>query len=536
MNASYKFRVTSGWEHRVRLNLFFWFGLAAFALLVTGYLIASNPFVLGMLVVGLAWLVLLPYHTPIAACVAVATFGSALIVPLFPGRPYWWEFAALLAWTGMLVTLSLRRYEPGFWGNLRRHWVLFAGILGYCAVLLVTMAVHGVGLRILGTDQMGGRSYIQQLSCAIFPVLFLAFRMDAKLITRLFMLQLLLSATYLVSDFVFSFAPQELFVLLQFFELPGDALNFEMQNMRFGVRRFQSLAIVGQALIFALMLRFHLRDFLGVRGFVLLPLALGIMSLGLASGHRMMLVIVGLTVAFCAFTQKFLTVKNALVTLCLAVLTLVAAYQFARETPLAVQRALSVLPGIDIDNQSLSDGAGTMETRRTLRQVGWQLVPQYLWLGRGFGMSSAVDFSSLWDPTGVTSHVNTGKFYNGPIGLLVNTGLFGTLFMFVFLGASTWIAVRMMFRLRRIGCDDTFTRMCSVLTGLWMANVVVFIFLHGDSEHALKSFALQAGLLMVCNIQLEKVRRGRADSPAASTRWAESGGDTLPESAGERSA
>jgi hypothetical protein len=94
--------------------------------------------------------------------------------------------------------------------------------------------------------------------------------------------------------------------------------------------------------------------------------------------------------------------------------------------------------------------------------------------------------------------VAIGRFYNGVVGLLVNTGIFGTAFMLLFLGAGTVLALKIMLLLRAHGCEDNFERVCSVVSGLWMANVIAFLFLHGDSEYAMKTFSLHAGMLLTC--------------------------------------
>ena len=49
------------------------------------------------MVTGLAWVMLLPYHAQVSFSLAMVTFSSAFLLPMLPGRPYLWEFAALLA-------------------------------------------------------------------------------------------------------------------------------------------------------------------------------------------------------------------------------------------------------------------------------------------------------------------------------------------------------------------------------------------------------------------------------------------------------
>ena len=85
---------------------------------------------------------------------------------------------------------------------------------------------------------------------------------------------------------------------------------------------------------------------------------------------------------------------------------------------------------------------------------------------------------------------------------MVNTGLIGTCFMLLFLLASTVVATKVILHLRKHGVDDDFSRVSCIIACLWMANVVAFILLHGDSEYAMKTFSLQAGLLITCQYML----------------------------------
>lgn len=495
--------LANAFDRRVRLGQIFWFGVIGVVAVLMGYLLALSPLLVFIMLGGLGLLITLPYHSRIAAYLSVATFSSALILPYFPGRPYMWEFAGLLAWSGLLITVSLRQFAPNFGDQIRRHRWLFLGLFGYCLVLLVTMFYRGIGFRSLGTEMTGGRFYFQQLVCAVFPLLFVMLRLDEKTLTRLFIVQCLLASTYLVSDFIFSIAPRALFFLLQFFELPGDAINFEGQARVLGLRRWQSLYIVSTAVLYLMFVRFRLRDFFGFKGVILVPLALGIFGAGLLSGHRFIVFMITTVVFVIAITQRFINFKNGLVSVVALLLGLFIAYGYADQMPLAAQRALSILPGIDVRSEARSDALATLDTRKMLRELGWRMVPEYMWVGRGFGQPGT-DYSLYWDSSSLSFHLNQGRFFNGFIGLLVNTGLFGTTFMLTFLLVGSKLAFEIIARIRRNQYEDTFSRVATVLASLWVANVTSFLFLHGDSEYAAKTFSLQAGLLLTCNRLLAK--------------------------------
>ena len=108
---------------------------------------------------------------------------------------------------------------------------------------------------------MGGRIYLQQIVSAVLPVLLVINPLSERILVRLFAVQCLMSVTYLVSDFIFSFGGGPLFDLLLFLELPGDGMNFELQSLRFGIRRFQSLFLFTQGMLLLLWVKRPFRDY-----------------------------------------------------------------------------------------------------------------------------------------------------------------------------------------------------------------------------------------------------------------------------------
>lgn len=506
--------ISSTIDHRLKFQQLFWAGMIGLGALLAGYYLAINSLLVALGILGTLALMTLPYHSKLSISLSVATFSSALIVPLFPGRPYVWEFAALLGWSGIIITVCMRQYAPNVFAVLREHRWLLLGVAGYCVVLVATMAYRGFGLRILGSEQMGGRYYFQQLTCAIFPFLFILCRPSEKMLTRLLIWQCLLTSTYLISDFVLSKAPDALFFLLQFFELSGDAVNFELQANRLGIRRFQSFYVVSTGFFYLLLIKYNLREFYSTKAFYLVPTAILTVAVGTLSGHRYLSVVVLGVLILSAYAERFFSMKNTSVSVAILVVGLAFAYAVSDRLPLAAQRAIAFLPGATIDAQAKIDAENTLEVRRILRKIGMDMMPQYFWIGRGFGVAT-VDYSLQWDPTTVTSHVNLGRFFNGLVGLMVNTGVFGTAFMFMFLGWGTLVAARVMKFLRTTECEDEFLRVCKLVASLWIANVLAFLFLHGDSEFALKTFSIQSGILLTCYHHVKTRQASRSVQGAA---------------------
>lgn len=498
-------------QSRHQFNLLLGYAVGALALLLAAIMLAANLYLVALALAGVGWLVTLPYHARLSAVLATTTFSAAFILPFVPGRPFIWEAAAVLGWSGVAVLILLRRYPSDLRETLYRNRWIFLGVGVYCLTLLFIMHQRGFGLRVLGAGTaMGGRLYLQQLVCAIFPLLFCLLRMEEKTLVRLLLIQWLLSTTYFVSDFAFTFGGWAT-PFLYFFELPADAINFEGQAYQFGIRRFQSFQNAGLGLMFFLLARYKLRDFFGRPGWWLLPLFTAVFAVSLLSGHRTIVFYITGTLLMLALAQRFFTARTLILAPLSAALVLMLVYTQADHLPLAAQRAISFLPGIRIDPAAALDAAKTLEGRKWLRMAGTQLIPQYLWVGRGFTRYADIHLEPL-DLDGVTAHVQQGVFYNGFIGLMVNTGLPGTLGMGLVILGGTWLALRVLRLVRRLGPDLILCRVASILGGFWVVSVLFFLFLHGDAELALKSFALQLGTLIMAE-RLLRQRAALAEEP-----------------------
>ena len=112
-------------EGALRLQKLLVFSIISLLVLVLGYTLADDAFFAAFAFGGLAWLILMPYHATLSVVCAVATFSTALILPFFPGRPFIWEAAALLGWTGCVLVFSFRQYRDEMWDSIFEHkWML----------------------------------------------------------------------------------------------------------------------------------------------------------------------------------------------------------------------------------------------------------------------------------------------------------------------------------------------------------------------------------------------------------------------------
>lgn len=493
----------SGMELERQFTHAFWLLGALIVAAFCGMLLAlsGNALAVLFLFVPVAWLVLLPYHAELVIIFGTALFNTAFIVPYMAGRPFLWEGIGILGWTGLVVTLALREQAPNTGHRIRRNWVLLLGLVLYAAVLIETMYFRGVGIKALGSAQIGGRIYFQQLITAIFPILFVVKPPSERLLIRLFLIQCALSVSFVVADLAFAYASGPFFQLLNFLELPTDGVNFENQAQSGGIRRFQSLGFMAGGMLSILWIKNPIKSYFSQRGFILWPLSLVIFVAGLWSGHRILVYISFMTLMTLAWSQRLFTVFRAATMFATLGVLYALLFFFCRELPLSGQRAISFIPGIDVDPIASYDAWITANGRRLVRNAGWEESKKYRWLGRGF---SKQKYADEFYPDQTYMWVDWGIFFNGTVGTLVNLGVPGALSFLFFLIGGTRCAVRIVGYVRRNDLNDDLARLGCVVSGAWLAQTFSFIFVHGDSEFALRTFALPAAFLITCDYWLQK--------------------------------
>ena len=281
-------------------------------------------------------------------------------------------------------------------------------------------------------------------------------------------------------------------------------------------RQFQSLFLLSLGLLSILWVWRPLRDYANKSALWFLPLSGACFALGLLGGHRALVMLVVIALVVCLWAQRFFTIQRILIFLFLSAFSYLLLKVYVQELPLAAQRTLSPIPGMEVDRMAREDGDATMDGRSQLRRAGWIAAQDYMWLGRGFGKNP--DTSLYFYRYDMAYYfVDNGIFFNGTIGLLVNTGVPGLFFFFVILAGGTVLMFRILGHIREVGAEDTFLRTSCVLAGLWAAQAGSFVFLHGDSEYALRTFALHASMLMACDWRIQVRKRAEQQESSVTT-------------------
>src|ERR1035437_6598915 len=145
-----------------------------------GVTLADEPYLVFAGLAGLLYVSTLAVNAPVLAWLVIALQPAALIVPFFPGRPFWWELCALLVWPSLLAFFLVNRQKLAELQFDRLEKRALLALLGYVGVLVVLMMYRGVGFRALGGGQMGGRFYIQQVILSMVPILLVVANLSRK--------------------------------------------------------------------------------------------------------------------------------------------------------------------------------------------------------------------------------------------------------------------------------------------------------------------------------------------------------------------
>lgn len=467
-----------------------------------GYNIPENPVFPVIVLSFAAYVLTLGDNARWLAWGVIAFYSAALIFPGVPGRPFFWEACAAAAWPSLFVHLGMRRMNFSEIGFSRLERRVLITLVIYLSTLVVLMLVHGVGFRAFGGEQMGGRFYVQQIVLGAVPLLFLVVPWTRRGLLKAFLIGASLTLTYVVSDFalIYGFSSAAGRLLLAFFELPTDAVHFFYGYEFNGLRRFQSFSFVGMAGILCVLIWMPLRDILGRRGVIALPLLMGALLLGLASGHRTALVqTVGTLVVLGLIQRIYTPLRISLLAIAMVVGTAVL-YSQAERLPMGVQRAVSFLPGIQVDAVAAEDAYATLRDRLAVLQLAWRDLPKYALLGRGFGMERLDQRTAGQFDDGILIGYQNGLFPNGTLGLLLKTGVIG------FLSAATYVflisvaGIRLVRRIAVIPEERRgyFERFCETVVAHWFSTVGFFFFLHGEAGTFMTVVTLYSSLILVC--------------------------------------
>jgi hypothetical protein len=492
-------------------------GLCLPLAVLLGYFLAqpleSGSIAVVVLVLSLlSFPLLMKWHHPI-----VILCWNVTANPLFlPGRPALW---ALVGLTSFFFAIIARSVNP------HRRFIRVPSItkplVFLTAVVMATaFLTGGIGLRAMGSERFGGKSYFYIFAAVASYFAFTSHRIPphrAGLYVSMFFLS---GLTALIGNVAFAAGPP--FNFLTAFFVPDP----DVANLAVGVRispevvRFGTLAVAGFAVYCWLLTRYGLRGIFELRrpwrGFLLLLALVGC----LISGFRTYVVSIALVFA-CVFYFEGL-MRTRLLPILVAVLLVAGLVVLpqAEKLPLMVQRALSFVPAIAVDPIAKEGARASTEWRVEMWKEALPQVPKYLLKGKGYVINPSDLFMaqvSVHHGFGIQAAgaLVAGDYHNGPLSVLIPFGIFGLIGFVWFLVAS----LRLLYYYYQFG-DPALQRINTFFLGAFVAKALSFTIIYGSFSSDLYGFLGLVGLSVSLNGAPQDCPE-RETSPAALTVFPE---------------
>jgi hypothetical protein len=373
-----------------------------------------------------------------------------------------------------------------------------------CGYIAFTFLCHPVGIRALGAETMGGRTYFTIFIslCAYWVIVHLP--ESYKSVTKI-PIWLLVSASFsaLICAIVYIFPSITPYI---WFFYGGIDISAYLGSLNAAesepeLRRLFALAPFGVILIQTLSAYYPPRKILSPARWQFYLFALGFAVI-LASGFRNFLAIALGSLALAAWFHSGWrgVVVGGTIGGALLVLLIFGQGRFF-DLPLTAQRALGSLPGKwdESIKEQVKISNARLDWWRQVIEEG--TVVNNWWIGDGFGVSER-DFASIAGGKVAFNDAATitGSFHNGPLTTIRAAGVFGLILFYALMIAAAVSSVRCVRR-----CRGTPLLSAAIFLAIQLVwTPVHFTFLFGDYSSQLPEHMFLVGLLILVRRMSER--------------------------------
>ncbi len=447
---------------------------------------------------SLALLLLFPFLLKHHHLILALTWNSALFVFFLPGSPPA-GFVMVFISLGASVLIRTINKQASFTNvkELTGPLVCLA-----CVVVVTAMARGGVGFRFLGGESNGGKQTIFILA-AIVGYFAFSIRPTSLVRAPLFSALFALGATTQIVASLVQLAGGPLDFLTMFFNI--DLLSYQLASGPNSFARYAGLSRACLAIVGFILLRYGIRGTLDIGKPFRLLFFLGATFLTLFGGFRSGIIFVVMLLSALFFLEGLWRTKWAVIMSGFAVVLLVAIVVFSRQLPLQIQRSLAFLP-VDISPDARLDADQSSEWRIDIWKAVLPEVPQYLLLGKGYGINATdVYLAPFLIEQGVYRNheaaILTGNYHQGLLSLLIPLGLPGL----ICFGWLILAGFRVLIGNLRNG-DPTLRTINRYLLSLFSVQLLFFCFIYGHFSADIATFCGILGLSVSLNSRTEPAR------------------------------
>jgi len=447
-----------------------------------------------MVVIGIVLSVLcLPLFLRWYHQLLVLSWNATALVFFLPGRPELWLFLSLAAFIAVVVQRTLN-------SEVRLSPVPFMlwPVLFLLIVIVGTAVLNGgIHLGTLGGKSLGGRKYLYMISAVLGFIVITSVRVPENK-ARFYLGAFFLGAlTNLAGNLVHFAGPWLSFILWVFPVFSGSSYLYEedLTMPQTGISRDYGLTVACSGVLFYMLAKYGIRDLL--RGGPLkIIIALFFFVASMMGGFRGNLALLLMTCFFLFWVEGLFRSKFVLLPIVVLLLALPLAPLVSKLHP-SIQRSLSVLPlAVSPDVRDNAEGS------KTWRLDMWKnlmpQIPQYLWIGKGFESDTAEFVSTVirqrLGGSGSDAQAMSGDYHNGPLSVIIPLGIWGVIGWIWF-----WAAGFRVLYLNHCHGPGYLKTVNAFLLALFLARIVLFLFVFGSSYSDLGIFAGLFGLSICLN-------------------------------------
>lgn len=471
------------------------FGLCLPLAVLLGYLLAE-PFASTtvVVVVVLTAVLMVPVMMRWYHPLLILSWHMAMYPVFFPGRMALW---VAMTFAGLFFVILHRSVDPDYrWNN---EPSLTAPLLVFSLVIIATaLATGGIGLRVLGSKEMGGRGYVLLLA-AIVGYFVLTSRsikpQYAKWYVALFFLS---GVSYVIGYFALRMGTGAEFLTYLF---PLTSLSgVDSAGQVFGPEseRIDGLMPAAVLVFCWLLARYGATGILAWNRPWRAIIFVGVIAAGCFGGFRSMLALMGMVFFLLVYLERMWRGPAFLILLMGMLVGGAAVVLSANKLPLAIQRTIAFLP-VDVDPAVRIGAESSTEWRIHMWQSVIHMVPQYLFLGKGYSLSAEElymerqgalrGFGEQWSGAALA-----GDYHSGPLSVIIPFGIWGALAF----GWVLYAGTRYLYRVYRDGTESL--RMINrLLFALFVARIVFFLFVFGALYSEFYYFTGILGLSVALN-------------------------------------
>ncbi|MCX8156846.1 MAG: O-antigen ligase family protein [Verrucomicrobiae bacterium] len=421
-------------------QMIMFYGLSLLMAVVLGFVLATPSEFLTFLVVAA---VLMMLFTPLLLrwhhALLIFSIKATLMIFFLPGQPYLWMLMAVLSFGFAVLRRALEKEST----YLHVPPVAYALIALTLVVLITAKLTGGIGFRVLGSGVYGGKRYYTTLAAVLVYFALVSQRIPASRAGFFVGIFFLSELTALFSNVAYLLGPKYWFLYAIF---PPDlamhqaASDYILTETHFV--RVTGLSWAGHAVFCYMLARYGAKEVFGHPWRLLFILV--VMGLTLLGGFRTYVILFGLILLIQFKLERLYRSKIFLIFVVVTALTAMVVLPNVQRLPLAVQRSLSIIPGLKVAPAAAFNAQTSSEWRLSMWKLLLAELPNHLLLGKGY----AVDPTEMYlmeqsvlrglAPTYEFALI-AGDYHNGPLSVIVPFGIWGAAAFLWFCIAGLWV-------------------------------------------------------------------------------------------------